>query len=470
MSEASVSTSSSSTSSSPGKTIVSELRKSFRDRRTQSYSWRMSQLDALRRMLVENVESISDAIASDLGKPHFESYTTEISFLIAEIDHTRKHLAKWMKPSKVKSALVVQPASSKIYKDARGLVLVIGAWNYPLQLSLGPAIGAIAAGNCVVVKPSEISPNTSAIMAGLLPHYMDQDCVRVVEGGIPETTDLLEQKWDYIFYTGNGHVGRIIMSAAAKHLTPVTLELGGKSPAIVDKDVDIKVAAKRIVWGKFTNAGQTCVAPDYILVHERVHDRLVEELKAAVLEFYGDSPIDSPDYGRIVNQRHHQRLVKLLESGTVVHGGEHDESEKFIEPTLLTEVAPDSALMNDEIFGPLLPILKVSNIDDAIDFINERDKPLALYVFTKNKSVSQRVLRHTSSGGGCVNHVLLHLLVPGLPFGGVGESGMGGYHGKHSFELFSHSKSILDKSTLVDPSLMYPPYDDFKKKVLKRLL
>ncbi len=450
--------------------VVAELRASYRNSKTKSLGWRMAQLASLRRMLVENEESISSAIARDLGKPRFESYTTEISFLIAEIDHSRKHLAKWMKPTRVKSSLVVQPASSKIYKDPLGVVLVIGAWNYPLQLSLGPVIGAIAAGNCVVVKPSEVSQHTSEIMAGLMPHYMDQDCVRVVEGGIPETTELLEQKWDYIFYTGNGHVGKIILAAAAKHLTPVTLELGGKSPAIVDNDVDLQVAAKRIVWGKFTNAGQTCVAPDYILVHEDIHDRLVEALKSAILEFYGDSPIESDDYGRIINERHHARLVKLLESGTIAHGGRHESSEKYIEPTLLTEVTPDSALMSDEIFGPLLPILKVSSVDEAIEFINERPKPLALYVFTKNKSVSQRVIANTSSGGGCINHVLIHLIVPGLPFGGVGESGMGGYHGQHSFDLFTHHKSILDKPTLIDPSVQYPPYNDFKKRILKRLL
>lgn len=457
-------------SSSPGSQVVSKLRAAFKTGKTRSLAWRMEQLDALKRMLIDNQEHIIDAIAADLGKPRFEAFTTEVGFLLSEIEHTQKHLAKWMKPTKVKTSVVVQPASSRIYKEPLGVTLVIGAWNYPLQLSIGPAIGAIAAGNCVVVKPSEVSQNTSAIINGLLPQYLDSDCVRVVEGGIPETTDLLEQKWDYIFYTGNGTVGRIIMTAAAKHLTPVTLELGGKSPTIVDETADLKVTARRIIWGKFTNAGQTCVAPDYILVHERVHDELIAEFKSAIGEFYGDDPKSSTDYGRIINERHCKRLIGLLESGTVAHGGEHDISEKFIAPTLMTGVDGDSAIMAEEIFGPILPILKVASIDEAIDFVNERAKPLALYVFAKSKARAKQVIRQTSSGGGSINHVWMHLAVPGLPFGGVGESGMGAYHGHHSFDLFSHKKSILDKPTFVDPSLVYPPYGDFKKNIIKRLL
>jgi len=456
--------------SSPGSQVVSELRTAFKSGKTRSLSWRMEQLDALKRMLIDNQEHIIDAIAADLGKPRFEAFTTEVGFLLSEIEHTQKNLAKWMRPTKVKSAVVVQPATSRIYKEPLGVTLVIGAWNYPLQLSIGPAIGAIAAGNCVVVKPSEVSQNTSAIIHGLLPQYLDSECVRVVEGGIPETTDLLEQKWDYIFYTGNGNVGRIIMTAAAKHLTPVTLELGGKSPTIVDETADLRVTARRIIWGKFTNAGQTCVAPDYVLVHERVHDELITEFKNAINEFYGGDAKSSPDYGRIINERHCKRLIALLDSGTVAHGGEHDLSEKFIAPTIMTDVSADSAIMAEEIFGPILPILKVSSVDEAIDFVNERPKPLALYVFAKNKSRAHQVVQRTSSGGGSINHVWMHLAVPGLPFGGVGESGMGAYHGHHSFDLFSHRKSILDKPTFVDPSLVYPPYGDFKKNVIKRLL
>ncbi len=457
-------------SPSHGATVVEELRKYYRSGKTKSLRWRLSQLHAMKKLIEENEEQIARAITADLGKPRFESFTTEVSILLTELDLTIKQLSKWMKPERVKSNLVVQPASSKIYREPLGVTLVLGAWNYPLQLALGPAIGAIAAGNCVVIKPSEVSANTSAILAGLFPHYMDQNGVKVVEGGIPETTDLLAQKWDYIFYTGNGTVGRIIMSAAAKHLTPVTLELGGKSPAIIDKSVDLRVAARRIAWGKFTNAGQTCVAPDYLLVHESLHDALVAQLKEAILEFFGESPIESEDYGRIINERHHDRLVALLGSGTIAHGGAHDKSQRFIAPTLLTGVSADSAIMSEEIFGPLLPILPVPNLDAAIDFVNDRDKPLALYIFTKSKAASGRVIANTSFGGGCINHVLMHLANPHLPFGGVGKSGMGGYHGRHSFELFSHKKSILDKPTLIDPAIVYPPYSDFKKKVLKRLL
>jgi aldehyde dehydrogenase (NAD+) len=458
------------TSSSVGASVVSELRASYKKRKTRSLSWRLEQLQGLKRMLIDCQEDLIDAIVADLGKPRFEAFTTEVAFLLSEIDHTCKHLEKWMKPTRVRSSAVVQPATSKVYPEPLGVVLVIGAWNYPLALSVGPAIGAIAAGNCVVIKPSEIAENTSAIIATLIPQYMDEDCVRVVEGGIPETTDLLEQKWNHIFYTGNGMVGRIVMTAAAKHLTPVTLELGGKSPVIIDEDVDIEVAARRIIWGKFTNAGQTCVAPDYLLVHRSVHDQLLAALKSTITEFYGSDAKTSADYGRIINERHHKRLTALLESGTVAHGGEHDESQKYMEPTLLTDVSEDSKIMADEIFGPILPLLKIGSIDEAIDFVNERDKPLALYVFTKNKAVAKKVIAHTSYGGGSINHAWLHLAVPGLSFGGVGESGMGGYHGQHSFDVFSHHKSILDKPTLIDPKLTYPPYDDFKTKVIKFLM
>jgi aldehyde dehydrogenase (NAD+) len=457
-------------SASPGATIVSELRASHRQRKTRSLAWRIEQLQAFKRMLIDCQEDLIDAIVADLGKPRFEAFTTEVSFLLSEIEHTCKHLAKWMKPTRVRSSAVVQPASSKIYCEPLGVVLVIGAWNYPLGLSMGPAIGAIAAGNCVVIKPSEVSANTSALLASLVPQYLDQDCIRLVEGGIPETTDLLEQKWNKIFYTGNGMVGRIVMTAAAKHLTPVTLELGGKSPVIIDEDVDMAVAARRIVWGKYSNAGQTCVAPDYLLVHERVHDEFLGVLKATITEFFGSDPKTSKDYGRIINERHHKRLVGLLQSGTIAHGGEHDESQKYIEPTLLTDVSPDSKAMADEIFGPILPLLKIASIDEAIEFVNDRDKPLALYVYTKNKQVAQKVIAHVSYGGGSINHSWLHLGVPGLPFGGVGESGMGAYHGQHSFDVFTHHKSILDKPTMIDPKVAYPPYDEFKTKVIKFLM
>jgi aldehyde dehydrogenase (NAD+) len=340
-----------------------------------------------------------------------------------------------------------------------------------VQLVIGPVIGAIAAGNCVVIKPSEVAARSSAILAELVPKYLDPDAVRVVEGGVPETTALLAERFDHVFYTGNGTVGRIVMEAAAKHLTPVTLELGGKSPCYVDRDVDLDVTARRIAWGKWVNAGQTCVAPDYLLVHEAVADALVEKLRGTLRDFYGDDPKASPSYARIVNERHHRRLLALLGDGErAVIGGEHDEKERYIAPTVLRDVRPDARVMGDEIFGPILPMLTVKGPDEAIAFVNARPKPLALYVFSRRREVADDVLARTSSGGACVNDCVTHLGVPELPFGGVGASGMGAYHGRASFETFSHKKSVLVKGTSIDPALRYPPYTDDKEKWARRLV
>jgi aldehyde dehydrogenase (NAD+) len=321
-----------------------------------------------------------------------------------------------------------------------------------------------------VVKPSEVAAHTSALLARRLPEYLDGDCVRVVEGAVPETTALLGEKWDYIFYTGNGAVGRVVMQAAAKHLTPVTLELGGKSPCIVDEHVDLDTAVKRILWGKFSNAGQTCVAPDYVLAHERIHDALLDKLATTIRAFWGDDPQKSPDYGRVVNARHHARLMRLMQSGDVVAGGRADAADRYIAPTVLKNVAPDSPVMGEEIFGPILPVLKVRDVDEAIRFVNERDKPLALYVFSTDSEVQEKVIASTSSGGATVNHCWVHLAVPDLPFGGVGESGMGAYHGKGTFETFSHKKSVLKKPFALDPPVMYPPYTEQKRKLIKKFL
>jgi aldehyde dehydrogenase (NAD+) len=366
--------------------------------------------------------------------------------------------------------MVVQPAKSRIYKDPLGVVLVIAPWNYPFQLAMAPVVGAIAAGNAVVLKPSEVAPATSRLMAELLPRYTDSQAVKVVEGAVAETTRLLEERFDHIFYTGNGTVGRVVMAAAAKHLTPVTLELGGKSPTIIDDDVDLELAIRRIVWGKFYNAGQTCVAPDYILCHERVRPRALELLKRTIEEFYGTDPKKSADYGRIVNERHHARLMTLMDSGRVVVGGDADASDRYIAPTVLADVSPDSPVMADEIFGPILPVLSVQDVDEAIRFVNARPKPLALYVFTKREQTRDAVLERTSSGGASVNHVWLHLANHDLPFGGVGPSGMGAYHGKATFDTFVHKKSVLEKTTAMDPPVLYPPYTAQKRKILKRLL
>ncbi|MEM9069900.1 MAG: aldehyde dehydrogenase family protein [Myxococcota bacterium] len=452
--------------------VVADLRARFDSGATRGLDWRIRQLDALKRFLTEREHEIVEALHADLGKPELEAVAAEVSYVGNEIDYTRKHLRQWMKPERVPTPLVTQPGTSTILREPLGVVLIIAPWNYPFQLSMAPLVGALAAGNCVVVKPSEVASHTSAMLARWLPRYLDDSCVRVVDGAIPETTALLEERFDHIFYTGNGHVGRIIMTAAAKHLTPVTLELGGKSPTIVDASADLDVAARRIVWGKFFNAGQTCVAPDYVLVEESVHDALVHRLAATIREFFGDDPQRSADYARIINERHHGRLVKLLDGthGTVVCGGVHDVSDRYIAPTVLKDVDADATVMADEIFGPILPVLSVPNVDAAIRFVNARPKPLALYVFSGSRRVQDRVLSRTSSGGACVNQTVMHLAVHGLPFGGVGESGMGAYHGRHSFEVFSHRKSVLKKPTQVDPDLLYPPYTAAKKKWLKRLL
>ncbi len=450
---------------------VAQLRQRFETGVTRSREWRLRQLDGLAKFMTEREGEILEALHADLGKPPLEALAAEVAFSLGEIREFKKHLKDWMKPEKVSTPLLTQPGKSFIVREPLGVVLVIAPWNYPFQLAIAPAIAAIAAGNTVLLKPSEVAPHTSALIARWLPRYVDASCIRVIEGGVAETTKILEQRFDHIFYTGNGVVGRIVMTAAAKHLTPVTLELGGKSPCIVDRTADLDVAARRIVWGKFYNAGQTCVAPDHVLVEESVHDALLNRMVATLRSFYGDDPQASADYGRVINGRHHARLLRLLEqSGTVVCGAEHDASDRYIAPTILKDVPLDSAVMGEEIFGPILPVLSVPNVDAAIRIINDRPKPLALYIFSSDERTQQRVIDRTSSGGMAINHVWLHLAVPGLPFGGVGESGMGAYHGRHGFETFSHRRGVLKKPTMVDPDLLYPPYTATKSKWIKRLL
>lgn len=446
------------------------LRTTFESGRTRPLAWRRQQLQGIERLVKEREKEILDALYADVGKPALESLGAELAFIRSEAKSVSKQLPSWMKSERVPIPIVLQPGKGRIQAEPLGVVLIIGPWNYPFQLIMSPLIGAVAAGNCAVVKPSEVASETSALVARYLSQYLDSDAVRVVEGSVEETTLLLEQRFDHIFYTGNGTVGRIVMTAAAKHLTPVTLELGGKSPCIVDSSADLNVSARRIIWGKFFNAGQTCVAPDYVLVHESVHDDFLSRMKSVLREFYGPEPKTSPDYARIVNQRHHRRLCALLESGQVVVGGEHDEDDLYIAPTLLTKVSVESPVMAAEIFGPILPVLPVKSMNEAIRFVNTRDKPLALYVFAQDESVQRRVVDRTSSGGATVNHVWLHLGVPGLPFGGVGESGMGAYHGRFTFDTLSHRKGVLVKSTRVDPPLFYPPYTESKMRWLRRLL
>ncbi|MEZ4288278.1 MAG: aldehyde dehydrogenase family protein [Polyangiales bacterium] len=446
------------------------LRSYFDRGTTRSLGWRLGQLDAIEKFLIEREEDICEALRQDLGKPKIEAFAAEVALCKQEIVHVRKHLRSWMRPERVRSSKATFPGKSYVYREPLGVALIIGPWNYPMQLLIAPLIGAVSAGNCAMVKPSEVSPATSAMLARWLPKYLDTDAVKVMEGGVEETTALLNEKWDHIFYTGNGHVGRIVMSAAAKHLTPVTLELGGKSPCIVDRSANIDVTARRIVFGKFYNAGQTCVAPDYVLVDETVHDALINAMVAHVREFFGDDPEKSPDFGRIINERHYARLMKLIDGANVATGGTGDEAARYIAPTILRDVKDSDPVMRDEIFGPVLPVISVTGVDEAIHRVNERDKPLALYVFSEDVNVQDRVIAQTSAGGTTVNHIWLHLSVPDLPFGGVGESGMGGYHGRDSFETFSHRRSVLRMPTWLDPSLLYPPYTELKQKIIRKLI
>ena len=453
--------------------LVAELRATFASGRTRDVAWRKEQLRALRRLLTEREADLLDALRIDLGKPAIEAFLTEIAFVRAEIDDTLKHLDRWVRPERVGIPVRQRPGRGRIHRDPLGVVLIIGPWNYPVQLLLAPLVGAIAAGNCAVLKPSEVSATVSGALARILPEYLDRDAFRVVEGAVTETTALLEQRWDHVFYTGNGTIGRVVMGAAAKHLTPVTLELGGKSPTYVDASANLAVAAKRIAWGKFLNSGQTCIAPDYVLVDRSVADAFIEALGAAVEEFYGDDPQTSPDFGRIINERHFARIAALVDgvgAGTPAFGGTRDEDDRYIAPTALVGTDPSARVMQEEIFGPILPILPVEGVDEAIRFVNDRDKPLALYVFAESKRIVERVLTETSSGGVCVNATLYHLVPPTLPFGGVGESGQGAYHGRSTFETFSHRKSVLRKPTRLDPPIVYPPYTEQKQKLLRRFL
>lgn len=426
--------------------VVARLRATFRTGRTKPVEWRTAQLHRLREMLTDSGPELAAALHADLGKSTAEAQRTEIGFTIREIDHTLDHLTEWLRPEPA-------PVPAHLGADARawtqydplGVVLVIAPWNYPAQLLLTPLVGALAAGNAVVVKPSEMAPATSAVLAGLLPAHLDTDAVAVVEGGVPETTALLAERFDHIFYTGNGTVGRVVMRAAAEHLTPVTLELGGKSPAFVDRGTDLDVVADRLVRGKFLNAGQTCVAPDYVLTDPETAAALEPKLARAVEAVYGTDPATGDEYGRIVNERHFDRLVGLLDSGRVVVGGDSDRTTKYIAPTVLVDVDPAAPVMREEIFGPVLPVVTVPDLDAAIGFINDRDKPLALYVFSESDGTRERIAAETSSGGIGNGLPLAHLTVSDLPFGGVGESGMGNYHGRYSIETFSHRKAVLEK-------------------------
>ena len=451
--------------------LVERLRASFAAGRTRPLEFRLRQLAAMARLLDDCEPQICEAIRNDLGRSEIETRIVETHLLRREVEFAQRHIAKWMKPERMRAPWLLWPSSARIHREPFGVGLIVSPWNYPLQLALAPLVGALAAGNCAVIKPSELAPATSSFLAATLLRYLDPECVQVVEGGPSEAEALLAERWDYIFYTGSTRVGRMVMEAAAKHLTPVTLELGGKSPCIVDRSANLRVAARRIMWGKLMNAGQVCIAPDYVLVDETVEAELLTHMAAAIKEFYGEDPRRSPDFARIVNQRHFRRIMRLIDGGGEIYlGGESCEDELYIAPTILTKSSLDSPIMQEEIFGPILPVLTVKSTDEAIAFINKREKPLALYLFAEEARVKRQVISGTSSGAITVNYPSVHAAMTCLPFGGVGNSGMGAYHGRASFETFSHRKSVFTKGTWPDPSLAYPPLSKLKERIIRKLM
>jgi aldehyde dehydrogenase (NAD+) len=446
------------------------VRAAYRGGRTRSLGWRSAQLAGIERMVVDREQEFLDALAEDFGKPRVEAWMGDLAPVVKEAAHARRQLRRWMRPQRAFPGKANLPGSAWSVPEPLGTVLVISPWNYPVQLALAPLIAALAAGNAAVLKPSELTPATSAALARLIPEYLDPDAVAVVEGAVDVATALLEQPFDHIFFTGSTAVGRTVMTAAARNLASVTLELGGKSPVIVARDADIEVTARRIAWGKMFNAGQTCIAPDYVLVERPVAEKLVDAVTRAIGELEGPDP--SRTRTRIVNARHLGRLEGLLEGsgGTVATGGKVDQAERWLEPTIVVEPDPSSPLMQEEIFGPILPVIAVDSVDEAIAFVQDRPKPLALYLFTRSQRAEERVLASTTSGGVCINHVAMHFFVPELPFGGVGPSGVGAYHGRAGFEELSHRKPVLRRGTRVDLSMAYPPYDEQKEKLLRRFI
>lgn len=432
----------------------------FNTQQTKDISFRKDQLKKLSKAIKSYESDILEALYTDLGKNKVEAYATEIGITLKSIKNARKELKNWTKTKNVDTPLYLFPTKSYIKKEPYGTVLIIAPFNYPFQLVFEPLIGAIAAGNTAIIKPSELTPNVARVIKRLINETFDANYIEVIEGGIEETQTLIHLPFDYVFFTGSENVGKIVYQAASENLVPVTLEMGGKSPVIVDETANIKVASERICFGKFTNAGQTCVAPDYILVHESVKDDLITALSKTLREFYGQNIQQSPDYGRIVNLKHYHRLTSLLNSAqmNIVFGGHSDEDERYIEPTLLDHVTNDSAIMQEEIFGPILPILTYQSLDEAIAFIHQRPKPLSLYLFSEDENATQRVINELSFGGGAINDTLMHLANPKLPFGGVGASGMGRYHGKYSFDTFTHEKSYIFKSTRLESGVHLPPY------------
>lgn len=430
----------------------------FNSQQTKDVSYRRKMLILLREQIKANEEAVCEAVYADFKKPRFETLATETQLVLAELNLMIKRINQWARPDRVSSNLINYPSSDKIHKEPYGKVLIIAPWNYPFQLAIAPLIGAIAAGNTAVVKPSELTPNTSAVLTKIIKAVFPPEYVTVVEGGVEMAQKLLACKWDYIFFTGSTRVGRIVYESAAKHLTPVTLELGGKNPCIIDNTANINLSAKRIVWGKFLNAGQTCIAPDYILVHHSVKDKLIGALKKNIEKCYGKNIEMSPDFARIVNNGHYHRLISLLENQEVIFGGLTNEADNYLSPTLVNEPDPEGDLMKDEIFGPILPIIAYESENDINRYIERYNKPLAFYIFSTDSRFQKRLIRSCSFGGGAINDTIIQIANKDLPFGGVGDSGIGAYHGKLSFDLFSHHKPVLKKANWIDVPLRYPPY------------
>ncbi|NLY45956.1 MAG: aldehyde dehydrogenase [Tissierella sp.] len=439
---------------------------------TKSYDFRIQQLEKLKATIKNYEEDIFDALYMDLHKSGFESYTSEVGFIYEEINYTIKHLKNWMKPKRVRGSISTVPSKSYIYPEPLGIVLIIGPWNYPFQLIMAPLIGAIAAGNCSIVKPSNQSVNTSLVIEKIIEEIFPREYISVIQGsGSTLVPNLIKDySFNHIFFTGSMNVGKDILALASNHLTPVTLELGGKSPTIVHKDANLSLAAKRMIAGKYYNAGQTCISPDYLLVHEDIKEELIAYLIRYIKEFYGDNPKASKDYGRIINKNRFNTLMDYLKDEDIILGGDSDIDDLYIEPTILECKDTDTLIMKEEIFGPILPILTYKEIGEVVDIVRKNRYPLALYLFTNDKKIEQFIIGKVEFGGGCINNSLLHILSPKMPFGGVGSSGMGRYHGKYTFDTFTHYKSILKSHNKIDIPLRYPPYEDKKLDWVKKIM
>lgn len=449
------------------KNLVEQQRVFFRSQATRSYEFRREQLLKLKSVLKANESEILHALKVDLNKSETEAYASEFGFVLHEIDHALKNLKKWMRPKCVGSTLLLWPSRAKVIPEPFGVTLVVAPWNYPLQLMLSPLVGAIAAGNCCILKPSEYAVATQDLVARIFKENFSSAYLAVVTGDYQVSEELLRENFDFIFFTGSTAVGRKVMLAAAETLTPVCLELGGKSPCVIDASADLALAARRVAWGKWYNAGQTCVAPDFLYVHESVYAEFVQKLKQMIRDFYGENVQTSADYGRIISDRHASRLVSLIDSSKVTFGGQVDLAQRFIAPTLLENLDWSQPVMQEEIFGPLLPIFRYKNLDEVLNILVSRPKPLAFYLFTRSNEVEKRFMNELSFGGGCINDCLVHLSHPGLPFGGVGESGIGAYHGQDSFAVFSHKKAVIRKAGWMDIPLRYPPYTKWSKKMFQ---